>query len=114
MPAPEAPQLGAITLAGAAVTASVAFALAWLIHWAKNHGNPSAGKGRTAVSLVVIMLLAAVSYAYMRRQWLQYVRQQSVAEVSNFAAKAQGLDLTVAAAMTLVQEVELVSRGYRM
>lgn len=67
-----------------------------------------------AIFLAIIFILAVVSYAYMRRQWLQYVRQQSIVEISDFAATAQGLDSAIAAALTLVQEVELVSRGYRM
>ncbi|KAH7364606.1 Mysoin-binding motif of peroxisomes-domain-containing protein [Rhexocercosporidium sp. MPI-PUGE-AT-0058] len=113
VPTPDAPQIGAISLAGAAVTASVAFALAWLIHWTRGDGS-SAGKGRMSVFLVVIIVLSIVSYAHMRRQWLQYLRQQSLAEISDFSTKAQGLDSVVAGALTLVQEVELVSRGYRI
>lgn len=113
VPTPDAPQIGAISIAGAAVTASVAFALVWLIHWTRGDGT-STGRGRIAVFLVVIILLSMVSYAYMRRQWLQYLRQQSLAEMSDFSTKAQGLDSVVAGALTLVQEVELVSRGYRM
>lgn len=113
VPTPDAPPIGATSLAGAAVTASVAFALVWLIHWARGNGS-SAGKGRMALCLLIIILLAMVSYAYMRRQWLQYLRQQSLAEISDFSTKAQGLDSVIAGALTLVQEVELVSRGYRM
>ncbi|KAI9048196.1 hypothetical protein LZ554_007991 [Drepanopeziza brunnea f. sp. 'monogermtubi'] len=112
--APEALQLSAITLVGAAVTSSMAFALAWLTHWTRSHGSPSAGRGRMAILLFIIILVVAVSYAHMRRQWLQYLRQQSLAEMSGFAAKAQRLDSAIGAALTLVQEVELVSRGYRL
>ncbi|PVH88622.1 hypothetical protein DL98DRAFT_404210 [Cadophora sp. DSE1049] len=114
VPTPDAPQIGAISLAGAAVTASVAFALVWLIHWTRGGGNSSAGKGRMAVFLVIVILFATVSYAYMRRQWLQYLRQQSLAEISDLSVKAQELDSVIVGALTLVQEVELVSRGYRM
>jgi hypothetical protein len=59
-------------------------------------------------------MLAVVLYAYMRRQWLQYLRQQSLSEMSEFIAKAQEFDDAAAGALSLVQEVELVSRGYRM
>jgi len=114
LPTPDAPQIGAISLAGASVTGSVAFALVWLIHWTRGGGSSSAGKGRMTVFLIIVILFATVSYAYMRRQWLQYLRQQSLAEISNLAVKAQELDSVIAAALTLVQEVELVSRGYRI
>lgn len=111
---PDAPQIGAFTLAGVAVTASFAFAMAWLIHWAKGGASSTAGKGRMLVLLAVIVLLAITSYAYMRRQWLQYLRQQSLAEISDFVVKGHDFDTAAAGALTLVQEVELVSRGYRM
>jgi hypothetical protein len=114
VPVPDAPQLGNITLAGIAVTASFAFALAWLIHWMRGGGSSAAGKGRMFIFLALLVGFAMMSYAYMRRQWLQYLRQQSLAEVSEFVAKAQEFDTVVAGALTLVQEVELVSRGYRM
>lgn len=112
--APDAPQIGAFTLAGVAVTASFAFAMAWLIHWAKGGANSAAGKGRMLILLAVIILLAIISYAYMRRQWLQYLRQQSLAEISEFVAKGHDFDTAATGALTLVQEVELVSRGYRI
>ncbi|KUJ24081.1 uncharacterized protein LY89DRAFT_679325 [Mollisia scopiformis] len=114
VPSPDAPQLGAFTLAGVTITASFSFALAWLIHWAKGGASSTAGKGRMVVLFVVIVLLAVTSYAYMRRQWLQYLRQQSIVEISEFIVKAHDFDTAAAGALTLVQEVELVSRGYRI
>lgn len=113
LPAPDAPQHGPLTLTGTAVTASVAFALAWMIHWVRG-GKPGSGLGRIAVLLLVIGGLAVVSYAYVRRQWLQYLRQQTLSEVSHFVGVAQEFDASAAGALTLVQEVELVSRGYRL
>lgn len=105
---------GAFTVAGAGATALSAFLLVWLVHWAKSGANPSAGRGRAIVLLVVMTFLAMASYTYMRRQWLQYLRQQSLEEVSKFVVKAHDFDRAATGALTLVQEVELVSRGYRM
>lgn len=114
IPSPDGPQLGALSLAGVAVTALFAFAIVWLIHWTRGGDNSTAGKGRVVVFLLVAVIIAVVSYAYMRRQWLQYLRQQTIVEVSDFVIRAQEFDHSVAGAMTLVQEVELVSRGYKM
>jgi hypothetical protein len=111
---PSAPQAGVFTLAGVGVTACFAFALAWSIHWTVDAGKSVFGKGRVAAFLLLFMLCAVISYSYMRRQWLQYLRQQSLAETSGFVTTAQNLDNAAAGALTLVQEVELVSRGYRM
>lgn len=96
------------------MTASFAFALAWLIHWTRGGITTAAGKGRMVICLALLVGLSVVSYAYMRKQWLQYLRQQSLAEVSEFVHKAQDFDTVATGALTLVQEVELVSRGYRM
>ncbi|KAL3424790.1 proliferating cell nuclear antigen [Phlyctema vagabunda] len=112
---PIAPKVGSFTLAGAALTALGAFVLAWLIHWARGTTNNSIlGRGRIFVVLTFLVVLATVSYAHMRRQWLQYLRQQTLVETSEFISKAQGFDEVASAALTLVQEVELVSRGYRI
>jgi hypothetical protein len=88
--------------------------LAWLIHWIRGSTNSPAGTGRMVILLALLVGFAVISYAHMRKQWLQYLRQQSLAEVSEFVTKAQEFDMVVAGALTLVQEVELVSRGYRM
>lgn len=69
---------------------------------------------RMVVSIAVLVFLAVISYAYMRRQWLQSLRQQSLDKSSEFIANSQDFDNVMAGSLALVQEVELVSRGYRM
>jgi len=59
-------------------------------------------------------VLGLVAYAYMCRQWLQYLMQQTISETIGFIGKAQEFDHVTSAALTLVQEVELVARGYKM
>lgn len=111
---PDTPQLSAFTLAGAGATAFFAFAVALVVHWTRAGINSISGVGRLTASVVSLTLFAAISYAYMRRQWLLYLRQQSLTETSEFIIIAQDFDNTTAGALALVQEVELVSRGYRM
>jgi len=111
---PTAPVPGSFTLGGAGATALLAFAVAWLIHWTRGDGESVAGKGRIVVFLAVMIAFIAVGYAYVRRRWLQYLRQQTLAEISEFVVTAHDFDTAAAGALTLVQEVELVSRGYRM
>lgn len=113
LPAPDLPQHGTLTLSGTAATAATAFALAWMVHWVRG-GKQGTGLGRIAILLSVVGVLAAISNAYVRRQWLQYLRQQTLSELSHFVSVSQEFDTAASAALTLVQEVELVSRGYRM
>lgn len=91
----------------------MAFALAWMIHWVRD-GKEGNGLGRLAVFFVVVGVLTVLSYAYVRRQWLQYLRQQNLSEVTRFVGLAHEFDTAASGALTLVQEVELVSRGYRL
>ncbi|CCU76264.1 unnamed protein product [Blumeria hordei] len=107
-------QLQAFSPTGAAFTALSAFSLAWLIHWARTSARSAAGRGRLAVMLTVLGIAGMISYAYFRRQWLQNLRQETVTELSNLIVSAYELDRAAANAISLVQEVELVSRGYRI
>jgi hypothetical protein len=92
----------------------VAFLFAWATHWSRGAESKSAVLSRITLVVGVFVIAATLAYAYVRRQWLQFLRQQMLAEVTDFVYKAQGLDAVTAAAMTLIQEVELVSRGYRL
>lgn len=93
------------------MTVCCVFSLVWTIKWVL---DGKYGLTRILTSLLILPVLFFVSQAYIRRQWLHYLRQQALSETSEFATKAQEYDQVVGAAMTLVQEVELVSRGYRM
>lgn len=68
-----------------------------------------------------ICLLASVAvaitltlYYYFRRQCLHYLRIQAIESASSLTTNAQDFDAAVSAGITLIQEVELVSRGYNM
>jgi len=88
--------------------------VAWLIHWTRGDGDSAAGKGRVLVFLALVVAFFVIGYAYIRRRWLQYLRHQILLEISEFVGTAHDFDAAAAGALMLVQEVELVSRGYRM
>ena len=64
--------------------------------------------------LNIISMAALSLYAYSRRQRLHNLRVQAVEVASSFTSTAQNFDAAASAIMTLIQEVELVSRGYRV
>lgn len=102
------------SLYGTAVTAIVAFALVYLIHWARSSRGGVVSKSRVALVLVVCVLAAFVGYAYVRRQWLKLLRRNAVNEVTALTANWQSLEVSASSALSLIQEVELVSKGYRL
>ncbi|KAH8179754.1 mysoin-binding motif of peroxisomes domain-containing protein [Sarocladium implicatum] len=88
----------------------VAVVLSWVL------GSAPSYVTRKRLIFLVVLLVAAVllGQVYMRRQWLRYRRQQSLTEVRAFVSHAQDFDSAAGAALSLIQEVELVSRGYRI
>jgi hypothetical protein len=110
---PPAFKVATISLTGAGLTAATAFILAWLIHWSRSQHN-GFSKGRFVVVIVVFVAVATICYTYIRRQWLQYLRQQAVEGVSALITNLQAFETSTSSALALIQEVELVSRGYRL
>ncbi|KAF2435827.1 hypothetical protein EJ08DRAFT_667754 [Tothia fuscella] len=104
----------ATSVTGVLTTATTSFAAVWLVHWAKNGRLNQFSKGRVLVVISAFLLLAIVLYAYAKRQWLQYLRQNAVTAGSTLITNLQAFEASSSAALTLVQEVELVSRGYRI
>lgn len=101
------------SLTGAGLTASTAFVLVWLIHWSRSRGS-GFSKSRFLLVLIVFAAVATTCYAYVRRQWLQYLRQQAVEAASTLVTNLQAFETSTSSAIALIQEVELVSRGYRL
>jgi hypothetical protein len=109
---PHAFTVATISTTGAALTASTAFLLVALVHWSRQ--QESFSKSRLVVVLVVFAVVATAVYAYMRRQWLQYLRQEAVDCASALVTNLRAFEASTSSALALIQEVELVSRGYRL
>ncbi|TKA76311.1 hypothetical protein B0A55_04195 [Friedmanniomyces simplex] len=102
------------SLYGAAATAVVAFALVYLIHWARSSQGGFISKGRVALAVTVFAVLASLGYAYIRRQWLKFLRRHAVGTASTMTANWQAFEMSSSSALAFVQEVELVSKGYKL
>lgn len=107
-------QLKAFSPAGAAATASVAFGVTWIIRWGSTGPDWKAIVFRFAVISGLLVATAIIGQAYLRRRWLHYLRQQNIIETTNLVGQSQNFDSAMTAALSLIQEVELVSRGYRL
>ncbi|KAL5404358.1 hypothetical protein PMIN03_009216 [Paraphaeosphaeria minitans] len=106
-------QVATISVTGAALTGATAFTLVWLIHWSRKQ-TVGVTWGRFSLVVAVFAAVATACYAYMRRQWLQYLRQQAVQGASALVTNLQAFEASTSSALALIQEVELVSRGYRL
>lgn len=99
---------------GLIATAAGALVVALGIRWLCLGGYTRLTKSGVLITVVVAVAVGLVAHFYIRKQWLRYVRNKALAEVATFVAKSQDWDSATSAALSLIQEVELVSRGYRL
>lgn len=111
-PNPHEFKIATVSPSGAALTSATAFVLVWLVHWSRRRGNFS--KSRSLLVVLVFAAVATAGYTYMRRQWLHYLRQEAVEGASALVTNLQAFEASTSSALALIQEVELVSRGYRL
>ncbi|KAK8924922.1 hypothetical protein VCV18_005348 [Metarhizium anisopliae] len=91
-----------------------ALAIAVVLSWVLGNAPSYVTRKRLAFLLVLCAAAAFLGQIYMRRQWLRYRRMQSLAEIATFVTNSNDFDSASEATLSLVQEVELVSRGYRI
>lgn len=99
---------------GAIVVASLSFAFALLVHWARGGSKAEFHIERLSILLSVTAIIALVSYAYATRKWMQFLRRQAIDAASALVVTAQALESSSSSVFTMIQEVELVARGYSM
>lgn len=112
-PAPTEYGPAAVSIRGAVISAAVAFALVWIINWARGVDN-TFSKSRLCFVVGAGLIAGLLCYGYIRRQWLQHLRHQTLSTSSDFVTNAHAFEATSTATLTMIQEVELISRGYRM
>ncbi|KAG6231804.1 hypothetical protein E4U26_006401 [Claviceps purpurea] len=91
-----------------------ALAIAIILSWVLGNGSAYITRKRLACFVVLLAAATFMGQIYMRRQWLRYRREQSLAEIGSFVSNSNDFDSASEATLSLVQEVELVSRGYRI
>ncbi|EWC44937.1 hypothetical protein DRE_00996 [Drechslerella stenobrocha 248] len=72
------------------------------------------GRSRAAITLLLSIVLALLVFAHLRRTKLRNLRTDAIAAAEQFVDSCQAFDLVAGNAITLIQEIELVSRGYRL
>jgi hypothetical protein len=90
--------------------------VAWTFHWVRSSTTDS-GRTLTTKILVVLVLICALVlgfYSYTWRYRSQHLRRNVIDAVSSLIAESHTLDGLTTTAVTLIQEIEVVARGYEM
>jgi hypothetical protein len=104
----------AYSLQGVLVTAIIAFLVAWLVHGTKATGGSLLKSTSFWITSATLATVAIILYVFTKRRWLEHLRHQAIDAAANLISNARTFDEATLAALGLIQEVELVSRGYNL
>ncbi|MCJ1479822.1 hypothetical protein MMC13_008508 [Lambiella insularis] len=102
------------TTRGVYITGAGAFAFVLAVQRAQHLARSYSSSWELLLLASILALVTLALYIFFRRQYLLYVRTQAIESANSLVSNAHSFDAAVSAALTLVQEVELVSRGYRI
>jgi hypothetical protein len=80
----------------------------------RGHSDGIFSKGRAMIAVIVTVVMGLFLFTRARRKWLRSLRLKAVEFAAIFVENSQTFDILASNAVTLIQEVELVSRGYRL
>lgn len=106
----------ALTIHGVLVTAVSSFLVAWTFHWVRSSTSHSArAVTRRMVAVLVLVVVLVVGFrSYAWRYRSQRLRRNVIEAVSALIAESHVLEGLSSTALTLIQEIEVVARGYEM
>ena len=102
------------SLLGLSITGVAAFVLAWALHGLRRVEVAQITSRQVVLISVLGLAISAGFYFYVLQQSLNNVRGQAIRNASSLVESAQNFDAAASSVVALIQEVELVSRGYRM
>ena len=87
-----------------------------MVGWVLKIGDDESyvGKGRAGLGLLGIVITAIIIFTNARRRWLRTLRGRAIELAAGFVESSQNYEILASNAVTFIQEVELVSRGYRL
>jgi hypothetical protein len=106
----------ALTIHGVIATAISSFLIAWAFHWVRSSATQSARTLWMKIFAVLFLIIALVVgfRSYMWRYRSQRLRRDVIDAVSSLISESHTLDGLTSTAVTLIQEIEVVARGYEM
>ena len=104
----------AATTTGACVAATSAFIFVWIVHSMRHDGSAKQWGWRSAFAVCLTLTLTICIWGYATRSSILHLSRSVIDATSTLTTNLQSLNSTSHSLLSLVQEVELVSRGYRM
>ena len=102
------------TTNGVLLTVCSAFVCASAIWWATRTPHGKLSNTRVAFVSLFLATICLLVYGFSARQHRAYARKYAIHTASSMINNAQSFDSSAHAASSLIQEVELVSRGFRL
>jgi hypothetical protein len=102
------------SLEGVAVAIIVPAAISWILKWSFSASSIWVTLFRLGVLVILLFIAKEILDVHSRRQRLCYLREEVVKSVNVAVINLDAFDKSSAAAVTLIQEVEAVSRGYHL
>ena len=96
------------------LTGAAALTFALSIRWLHKKLTSNLSRSGLSLFLLFIITILVTLYYYVRHRWLHSLRDQAISNAASLTTNAQEFDAAVSAGILLIQEVELVSRGYNM
>lgn len=108
------PDHKAWSIEGVWVVVAATGVVSWMLKWSLLANSIWTGISKFLLVTVVVFIARELILAHARRQRLQYLRQEAIKTVNDAVTNFDAFDKSSAASITLIQEVEAVSRGYHL
>lgn len=88
--------------------------LGWFLRWGDRQKGAPLSQGRTGLGLLGLTMAGVILFTNVRRRWLRRLRGRTIELATQFVENSQAYDILASNAITFIQEVQLISRGYRL
>lgn len=101
---------------GAIVAVAISFAVVWIIHWSTHVRSSSLTSSwvRGGLAILFVAIGLALLYIYSLRNASRRTHRSTTNAISGFVDHAHTFDGVTSTSLKLVQEVEIVARGYEI
>ena len=99
---------------GTIICTILALVLVWLVGRLREYISHNGAPGSLIMVLALCAVVALLGWGYIRTRLVCRVRQRTIDVASAFVANLRALEISTSNALTYIQEIDLVSRGYRM